>query len=62
MYMTCILTSMYTHSGVIVTFVFGFILLILCAIFFFFGSNAQKLCQAVEAPNYPVFEQVRVYI
>lgn len=43
---------------VYLTFLFGFVLLILAALAFFFGSNLQKICQAVEPPEYEVFTKI----
>lgn len=43
--------------GVGLTFLFGFLLLIFSGIIFFFGANAQKLCQALEGPEYPLFSE-----
>ncbi|XP_064382780.1 prominin-1-like [Halichondria panicea] len=37
------------------TFIFGFILLLLSTIFFFLGSNAFKICQDIQGPDYPAF-------
>ena len=36
----------------------GFLLLILSALMFFFGASAQKVCNSVEGPNYPLFAEV----
>ena len=44
--------------GVCLTFIFGFVLLIICCIFFFLGANAQKICQSLGGPQYSVFRQV----
>ena len=49
-------------SGVGLTFLFGFLLLVFSAIVFFFGANAQKVCQALEGPEYPLFSEVRWYM
>lgn len=46
------------YSGVAVTFLFGFLLLIFSAVVFFFGANAQKICQALDGPEYPLFSEV----
>ena len=40
------------------TFVFGLLLLVLAVIGFFFGANAQKVCQSLEAPDYLAFTNV----
>ena len=42
------------------TFIFGFILLLLSTIFFFLGSNAFKICQDIQGPDYPAFANVSV--
>lgn len=44
--------------GVSLTFVLGFLLMILTSLMFFFGASAQKVCNAVEAPQYPLFAEV----
>lgn len=46
------------NSDVGLTFFFGFVLLILAALAFFFGSNMQKICQAIEPPEYEVYKRV----
>ena len=45
-------------SGVALTFLFGFLLLVFSAVVFFFGANAQKVCQALDGPEYPLFAEV----
>lgn len=50
------------HSTVYLTFLFGFVLLILAALAFFFGSNLQKICQAIEPPEYEVFTKVSLLL
>ena len=49
---------MYVYRAVGVAFVFGCLVMILAAFGFFFGSNAQKVCQALEGPHYEGFENV----
>jgi prominin 1 len=39
-----------------VAFVFGCLVMIMAAFGFFFGSNAQKVCQSLEGPDYEGFE------
>ena len=39
-------------------FVFGCLVMIMAAFGFFFGSNAQKVCQSLEGPHYEGFENV----
>ena len=46
------------YSGVGVTFLFGFLLLILAALTFFMGANILKSCQAMEGPGYEFFTEV----
>ena len=48
--------SLYRAVGV--AFVFGAMVMILSALGFFFGSNAQKLCQSLEGPEYEGFANV----
>ena len=45
-------------SAVGLMFLFGFLLLILSAIMFFFGANAVKSCNAIEFPNYELYVRV----
>ena len=40
------------------TFAFGLLLLVLATIGFFFGANAQKVCQSLEAPDYLAFTNI----
>jgi prominin 1 len=54
-----------SHCGGIVllidvglTFFFAFVLLILASLAFFFGSNIQKICQAIEPPEYELYTRV----
>ena len=47
-------------SGVSVTFLIGFLLMILAALMFFFGAGAQKICLAMEGPGYPLFTEVSI--
>jgi hypothetical protein len=54
-----------SHCGGIVllvdvglTFLFAFVLLILASLAFFFGSNMQKICQAIEPPEYELYTRV----
>lgn len=54
-----LLIACYPCSGVGLTFLFGFLLLVFSGIVFFFGANAQKLCQALEGPEYPLFSEVQ---
>lgn len=53
-----IASTYYPCSGVGLTFLFGFLLLVFSAVVFFFGANAQKVCQALEGPEYPLFSEV----
>ena len=39
-------------------FLFGFVLLILSCLAFFFGANMQKICQAIEPSEYELFARV----
>ncbi len=48
----------YIYRGIGTAFLFGFFLLLLSAIFFFFGANSLKICQAVQGPDYELFAQV----
>lgn len=49
----------YFHcSAVGVAYLFGFLVLVLAAVGFFFGSNAQKVCQSLEGPEYEGFANV----
>ena len=32
--------------------------MIIAALMFFFGASAQKLCNSLEHPNYPLFTEV----
>jgi hypothetical protein len=41
-----------------VAFVFGCLVMVMSAVGFFFGSNAQKVCQSLEGPQYEAFENV----
>ena len=43
------------------TFVMGSLLLILTALMFFFGASAQKLCNSIEGPDYPLFAEVSLW-
>ena len=47
-----------SYSGVTITFVLGSLLMIIAALMFFFGASAQKLCNSLEHPNYPLFTEV----
>ena len=61
----CVLTlivSFPLFSGVGLTFLFGFLLLVFSALVFFFGANAQKVCQALEGPDYPLLSEVCMYV
>ncbi len=51
-------SACYPCSGVGLTFLFGFLLLVFSGVVFFFGANAQKVCQALEGPEYPLFSEV----
>ena len=59
-----ILVVLYIHhsishcSNVGLMFLFGFVLLILASLAFFFGSNMQKICQAIEPSEYELFTRV----
>lgn len=44
--------------SVYLIFLTCFVLFILAAILFPFGTTMRKVCQAVENPQYEVFEQV----
>ena len=46
-------------SAVAVAYVFGWMVMVLSAVGFFFGSNAQKVCQSLEGPEYEGFINVR---
>ena len=46
-------------SAVGVSYIIGFLVLVLSAVGFFFGSNAQKVCQSVQGPDYEGFTNVR---
>ena len=46
-------------SAVGVSYMFGFLVLVLSAVGFFFGSNAQKVCQSLQGPDYEGFTNVR---
>ena len=48
------------YSDVGLTFLFAFVLLILASLAFFFGSNMQKICQAIEPPEYELYTRVRL--
>ena len=50
--------SLSCYSAVGVGFVFGCMVMILSAFGFFFGSNAQKVCQSLEGPEYEGFANV----
>ena len=39
-------------------FLIGCLVMIMAALGFFFGSNAQKVCQSLEGPEYEGFENV----
>jgi prominin 1 len=39
-------------------FLFGFVLLILSCLAFFFGANMQKICQAIEPSEYELFDRI----
>jgi hypothetical protein len=41
-----------------VTYLFGAMVMVLSAFGFFFGSNAQKVCQSLEGPEYEGFANV----
>ena len=48
----------FSYRAVGVAFVFGCLVMIMAAFGFFFGSNAQKVCQSLEGPDYEGFENV----
>ena len=50
--------SHFQYSAVGVAYLFGFLVLVLAAVGFFFGSNAQKVCQSLEGPEYEGFANV----
>ena len=54
------LTPSRQYSDVGLTFFFAFVLLILASLAFFFGSNIQKICQAIEPPEYELYTRVRL--
>lgn len=46
------------NRAVGVAFLFGCLVMIMAAFGFFFGSNAQKVCQSLEGPDYEGFQNV----
>ena len=66
MYTACTCMRVHVHvvsfyfqcSAVGVAYLFGFLVLVLAAVGFFFGSNAQKVCQSLEGPEYEGFANV----
>ena len=47
-------------SAVGVAYLFGCVVMVLSAFGFFFGANAQKVCQSLEGPEYEGFANVRL--